>query len=672
MPIDITYTLIDVFIQKHQLVCWYKDENNEDYFVKDSFKPVIYLDTFNEEFSRKILKNQRVEKVKKKHIVKGEIDALKITFNSIFDFKKNFEKIEKKLENVGVFYNADISIEEMYMFENQIYPLKKGEDDIKKYVYSIPEFKVAYIRIKNRIELNGNFFNQTEFVIEFNKFDPDIVYIAGQQKELLYLSKKGLKLNRYGGDYFPQIEGKSYFSYGQAFYRETPIYLKGRLLINSRSFMTDDFNLYSILEGARICRMSIQRIASHSVGAAVTNLLIHEAYTRNYLIPYNIGVYEKIKPFKQLIECDRGALTLEPLTGMHKDVYELDFVSMYPAIISKYNLSPETFRCKCCREKIIGTDYHFCKKKKAIVPKVCDFLMDRRKYFKQQKDKKSKYKVNFIKWLLVVIFGFQSFKAKKIGCIEVHESINAVARNSLLKSIKISEKNGFRVLHGIVDSLYLTGEGDIKKLIEEIYEEIGLPIEFKNKYRFMTFLPSVNNTHMPVPTSYYGIDYEGKVKVRGIEIRQRNSPNIVKNMQKEIIKNFNHAKKILRNYVKYLEFATIEDIAMKARIGQEEYKVNCPQKILADRLKKRGFEVMPGQTVCFFIKDFEHKLYYFLDEFDGNFDKRKYVELLKKAYKRLVLPFDVSYDEIDLISKGEIQMKLSHYSTINCTQLLEK
>ena len=63
MFINTTYTLIDVFIYKYQLVCWYKDNQGNDKYVKNEFKPIIYFNTFNEEFTRKILKNQHIEKI---------------------------------------------------------------------------------------------------------------------------------------------------------------------------------------------------------------------------------------------------------------------------------------------------------------------------------------------------------------------------------------------------------------------------------------------------------------------------------------------------------------------------------------------------------------------------------------------------------------------------------
>jgi DNA polymerase elongation subunit (family B) len=39
-------------------------------------------------------------------------------------------------------------------------------------------------------------------------------------------------------------------------------------------------------------------------------------------------------------------LTLKPLVGLFENVAEYDFFSMYPSIITNYNLSYETINCK--------------------------------------------------------------------------------------------------------------------------------------------------------------------------------------------------------------------------------------------------------------------------------------------------------------------------------------
>ena len=47
----------------------------------------------------------------------------------------------------------------------------------------------------------------------------------------------------------------------------------------------------------------------------------------------------------------KGAIVLEPARGLHRDVYLFDVTSLYPTMIIKYNLSPETVNCSCCKNE---------------------------------------------------------------------------------------------------------------------------------------------------------------------------------------------------------------------------------------------------------------------------------------------------------------------------------
>ena len=39
---------------------------------------------------------------------------------------------------------------------------------------------------------------------------------------------------------------------------------------------------------------------------------------------------------------DQGGLVYQPTIGLHYDVAEIDFISMYPSIMVHFNISPET------------------------------------------------------------------------------------------------------------------------------------------------------------------------------------------------------------------------------------------------------------------------------------------------------------------------------------------
>ena len=60
-----------------------------------------------------------------------------------------------------------------------------------------------------------------------------------------------------------------------------------------------------------------------------------------------------------------------------------------------------------------------------------------------------------LKWILVTCFGYLGFKNAKFGTVDGHIAVCAFGREALLNAAHMAEENGFQVIHGIVDSLWL-------------------------------------------------------------------------------------------------------------------------------------------------------------------------------------------------------------------------
>jgi DNA polymerase I len=104
---------------------------------------------------------------------------------------------------------------------------------------------------------------------------------------------------------------------------------------------------------------------------------------------------------------------------------------------------------------------------RAIVPKVLEFVVKKRQSYKQlakeTKDEKLREiydkRQSALKWILVTCFGYLGYKNAKFGTVDGHMGVCAFGRNILFKASSLAEKRGFRVIHGIVDSLWLKKEG---------------------------------------------------------------------------------------------------------------------------------------------------------------------------------------------------------------------
>jgi len=119
---------------------------------------------------------------------------------------------------------------------------------------------------------------------------------------------------------------------------------------------------------------------------------------------------EQFKTAEELVVADRGGFIYEPKVGIHDRVLEVDFTSLYPNIMVRFNISPETVMCPCCPEPtrtVPGLGYRICDKHLGLIPRVLKPVVERRTRLKRlvkagaENAKAYKERVDILKWLLV-------------------------------------------------------------------------------------------------------------------------------------------------------------------------------------------------------------------------------------------------------------------------------
>jgi DNA polymerase I len=80
----------------------------------------------------------------------------------------------------------------------------------------------------------------------------------------------------------------------------------------------------------------------YNTSVAVDGLILYLARRRSPRILYPTREYKEVPKDKKEKKY-AGALVLEPVPGVHKNVIALDVASMYPTIIGAFNMGPETF-----------------------------------------------------------------------------------------------------------------------------------------------------------------------------------------------------------------------------------------------------------------------------------------------------------------------------------------
>lgn len=264
------------------------------------------------------------------------------------------------------------------------------------------------------------------------------------------------------------------------------------------------------------------------------------------------------------------------------------------------------------------------------------------------------------------VIGYLGFKNARFGKIDAHIATCAFSREALKKAAAIAESRGFRLVHGIVDSMWLEKSDatidEYKVLCDEIEGELDLPISFEGRYKWIVFLNSRVNPKLPVLNRYYGVFEDGALKIRGIDLRRHDTPNIVRNCQRAMLSVLSEANnsseftalipkalKVMNNYVTMLRAgnASVEDLILEKRVSKNpgEYSNRVEQAIAASHLTKAGGSVHGGQSVSYVITGGASRI---VDnraipvELLGErpqYDAEKYATLLFSSAVNLLLPF---------------------------------
>ena len=623
-------------------------------------------------------------------------------------------------------YNVDVKPSQFYMYEKEIFPFAfvkaavssegvrwEVHDNLEFVDYEIPLLREvtlsASIRKKGRLpaksdpieaitvrsqsqvyRIDGRDEHQSllQLVETVRTLDPDIVYTANGDNFLFpYLAYRAavngvadqLILDREQSPLqISRENGQTYTSYGRVYYRPMPTRLLGRIHIDSEnSMLYSDCGLPGIIEVARLCRIPAQRVSNTTIGTSMTSAQLYEAIRLGVLIPWRKTNSEELKTASELLVADRGGFYYEPTVGLHESVGELDFTSLYPMIMLTKNLSGETVRCKCCpdsKNRVPELGYNICEKHIGIVPRSLKLLLEKRRRYKELKQAttdpclRNVYEMRqaALKWILVCAFGYLGFKNARFGRIDAHIATCAFARQVLKETVHLAESRGFRLIHGIVDSLWLKKEDateeDYLRLRAEIEEAIGLPISFEGIYRWIVFLPSKTHRNVPVLNRYYGVFRNGKIKDRGIATRRRDTPPIIDKCIREMIhvlaeaqnaKEFYEklpsAYEVVERYVRLLRSGAVslEELAIRKHLSQnpDEYRHRVLQAVAARQLVEEGVRPNAGESVSYIITNSQSKLpsrrvlAMELCEFHRSYDAEAYTGLLLSAVETMLMPF---------------------------------
>ncbi len=726
--------LLDIYPTQDRMVCWIKHDRDV-IKVEDCWTPSIYVAADDRADLGKVLQNASVMQfVKDYNFVcrrekitdLGETVVLQLTLSDPAKALATARSIER-LGRFGRFrlYNVDVPPAQSYFYQHDLFSLAycrvqkmmnsrlawKLVDDVRGCEYELskltgidldvkvrkqsglPKFtdRIDSIMIKSddgkKHEISSP--SETEMLAELEsmvaRLDPDFIftkdgdtflfpYLISRAEEAgagLSLSRDDVSLTR------PAREGTSYFSYGKIHFKPASVRLHGRVHVDvHNSFIWDEAAIHGIYEVARTCRMPLHTAARASIGRCMSSLQFYHATKSGIMIPWKPTLAEHFKTYQELLVADRGGFIFEPEIGVHEEVAELDFASLYANIMMKKNLSAETVRCECCpdsKDRVPELDYNICEKRIGITPISLEILIKKRAEYKKlmtsEKDLKRKEiyneRQNALKWILVTSFGYLGFNNAKFGRIDAHIAVCAFDRHVFLQASKIAERLGFRVLHGIVDSLWVQKRNatyrDYLKLKSAIEQETGFGISFEGIYKWIAFVHSKKSSKLPVANRYFGAFKGGGLKVRGIEVRRHDTPTFFKKFQLEVLKIMAGGNTIaeVRSLMpqvqgvfdKYARLLKDEKVQMDELVfvknvskdTDQHSERNTIENDALNRLAKEGKMLKAGQTLRYIISDYGKSVrrgtpLELVDE-RTVFDPGRYIELLAQMCNSVTEPF---------------------------------
>lgn len=526
--------------------------------------------------------------------------------------------------------------------------------------------RVCLLKYGVHIDLYKFFFNRSIQVYAFGGKYRDVT-LSDVGKALVELEKIALE---------KAISELTYRELAKYCFRDVEITYK---LVS----FNDELVLKLILVLSRISSMPMEDVSRQGVSRWIRNFMHREHRRRKMLIPNSedILALKGKTATKAIIKGKKykGAIVVDPVPGVHFNVFVMDFPSLYPSIIKIWNLGYQTVLCPHfeCRSNLIPDTPHWvCKKKRALESLLIGALRDLRVQWYKPRSKDKTISPDMRNWYEIIqgalkvilnasygVFGSESFD---LYCPPVAEATAAIGRHSITQIINKAEELGIKVLYGDTDSVFLKNpsKGQIEELEKWAESNLKMNIDLDKVYRYVVFSSRKKN--------YLGVLADGSVDVKGLTGKKRHMPPFIKKAFDKLknrlamVKNpveFEEAKKDIINMVRecYMRlkrrgWERLHELAFNVVLGEapEHYTKTTPQHVKAARmLKERGLELKAGDLISFvkvinepYVKPVELAS-------DHEIDVDKYIAYLHSTFDQVLDALGLDFDEVIGLTKLE-------------------
>jgi DNA polymerase, archaea type len=370
-----------------------------------------------------------------------------------------------------------------------------------------------------------------------------------------------------------------------------------------------------VIQLSALCGLPPDQVIAAATGFRVDNYLMMETHALGQLIPSRLE--QPITPY-------RGAIVLEPKVGLHDSVASVDFSSMYPSLMIKYNISPDTLVTGDENGDVFEVPevkHRFRRQPSGFYRIVLTKLIEARKVTKAELKRTTrsdprypllKAREKAFKVTTNAVYGYAGWAGARWYSKEVAESAAALGRETINRAISIAKDLGLTVFYGDTDSLFVNyNEKLVQKFQNEIDRRLGLEINLSVVYKRILFTEAMKK--------YAGLTTDGQLDVVGFEAVRGDWSNLARSVQNEVLRmvleDANPDRAIayvldLTSNLKSKNLPLADYIIWKTltkAVGA--YEVNAPHVEVAKKMAKEGWSVTAGDKVGFAITRKPGKLY---------------------------------------------------------------
>jgi DNA polymerase I len=395
--------------------------------------------------------------------------------------------------------------------------------------------------------------------------------------------------------------------------------LKQFSLNNARKIQSSAVLLLDFaIQLSSLVSLPLDHVMTAAVGFRVEWFLIKQTRKIGELVPRRVE--QPYRPYA-------GGLVLSPKPGLHDDIAVLDFKSMYPNIMIRYNLSPDTYVPPEAPEPKGGVftapevNHKFRKEPPGFYKEALTFLIQVRNQIRLQMKTLHQGTVEYsvldarqkaVKIITNAAYGYAGWVGARWYIKPVAEAASAWGRYAILSAVRLVESKGLTIIYGDTDSLFLTkDEKKILELQKEIGEELGLEAEVSEVYTRIFFTEAKKR--------YAGLRADGSLDIVGLEVIRGDWAQVAKNVQENVL-GIILREKSPKNAVDYVHKVVAElrnrqvpfhDLIIWKTLTKppEQYAVRSPHVEAAKMLKEKGWRLSGGDKVGFVILTGTGRLY---------------------------------------------------------------